>query len=59
MPLSFWVIWKVRKETDQDVEVVATEDDVDVGAAGTATDKDRTVVSDGNKPVDAVEKETE
>jgi hypothetical protein len=58
MPLSFWVIWKVRKEADQDIEVVVATDVVDLGVAGTPTDKDQTVVSDGNKPADAVEKET-
>ncbi|KAL2784048.1 major facilitator superfamily domain-containing protein [Aspergillus keveii] len=58
MPLSFWVIWKVRKEADQDIEVVVATDIVDLGVAGTPTDKDQMVVSDENKPADAVEKET-
>ncbi|KAL3448775.1 major facilitator superfamily domain-containing protein [Aspergillus insuetus] len=51
MPLSFWVIWKVRKEADQDVEVVIATDDVDVGVTGTPVDKDQTVISDGNSPL--------
>ncbi|KAL3488135.1 major facilitator superfamily domain-containing protein [Aspergillus germanicus] len=59
MPLSFWVIWKVRKEADQDVEVVVTADDVDSKVAGAPADNDQTVVSDGNKPVHAAGKERE
>jgi hypothetical protein len=57
MPLSFWVIWKVRKEADEDVGVVVATDDVDIGAAGTPTGKDQAVVSDGGAPVDAAGKD--
>ncbi|KAL2845821.1 major facilitator superfamily domain-containing protein [Aspergillus pseudodeflectus] len=57
MPLSFWVIWKVRKEADQGVGVVVATDDVDIGAAGTPTGKDQAVVSDGAAPVDAAGKD--
>jgi hypothetical protein len=57
MPLSFWVIWKVRKEADQDVEIVVATDDVDLGAALTPTDKDQTAVNEGNAPAGSAEKE--